>query len=108
MLHEFGEISPWAILSDDVAIVGCEEGVVILQHVGVVHFLETLNFGVQHGSRGMVLKGFEFDDLDGYFFSCEIVEALVDFGGISFSYLLAEEKRVVLYFLSHLVLQVHG
>lgn len=56
----------------------------------------------------MVLKGFEFDDLDGYFFSCEIVEALVDFGGISFSYLLAEEKRVVLYFLSHLVLQVHG
>ena len=65
--------------------------------------------GVLLGLCGVViLKGFEFDDLDGYFFSCEIVEALVDFGGISFSYLLAEEKRVVLYFLSHLVLQVHG
>lgn len=108
LLHYLGEISSWAVLSNDVAIVSCEEWVVVVQDIGMFDLFEAFDLCVEHNPGSLVFERFEFDDFDGYFLSCEVIEALIDCGWVSFADAISKEKGVVLYLFAHLSPRVGG
>jgi len=52
--QQLSQIAARTVLGDNVAVVSCEERVYVSQHVAMPHFPETVDFSLQHESRGVI------------------------------------------------------
>ncbi len=66
-----------AEFGDDVAIAVAGEDLMAAKHIGVIQFLEDINFGEEEFFEFLALEGVELDDLDGDGLPCMTKQLLV-------------------------------
>lgn len=78
LLEKVLQIALIAKLSDYVAIVGSAEDVVAFEDIGMVEFLECLDFTLEHALLGLALDGPNVDYFDCHLFLGFVVGAAVN------------------------------
>jgi len=96
------EISTFAELGDNVAVIDTEVNILAFDDLGVIEFAQNVDLALEKPAGDFAL-----DVSDSYFFDCDncvivYVEAFVDLAEAAFTHFFTQIKHVVLDFLGNL------